>query len=97
MGYNEPGNEHRVVRGTGMQAEAPGTAGIRLAELVAAWSLATDLGTGQPMQHALRACLLASRLGEAPGLNEARIRVFSDTLGLMQQLGLAPVPGTVAA
>jgi hypothetical protein len=38
---------------------------MRLAELVAALSLATDLGMGQPMEHELRACLLAVRLGEA--------------------------------
>lgn len=29
-------------------------AGFRLSELVAALSLATDLGTGQPIEHALR-------------------------------------------
>jgi hypothetical protein len=28
--------------------------GIRLAELVAAFSLATDLGLGQPVEHVLR-------------------------------------------
>jgi HD-GYP domain-containing protein (c-di-GMP phosphodiesterase class II)/DNA-binding CsgD family transcriptional regulator len=32
---------------------------VRLAELIAAVSLATDLGTGQPMEHALRTCYLA--------------------------------------
>src|SRR5688572_5995739 len=35
--------------------------GVRLAELVAAISLATDLGTGQPMEHALRTCQLSMR------------------------------------
>jgi HD-GYP domain-containing protein (c-di-GMP phosphodiesterase class II) len=43
---------------------------LRLAELVAALSLATDLGMGQPMEHELRTCLLAVRLGEALGLAE---------------------------
>ena len=37
---------------------------IRAAELVGALSLATDLGTGQPLEHALRTAVLAVRLGE---------------------------------
>ena len=41
----------------------------RLAELIAALSLATDLGTGQPMEHALRTCLLATRAGRELGLD----------------------------
>ena len=36
--------------------------GVRLAELVAAFSLAIDLGLGQPMEHVLRAWLIADRL-----------------------------------
>lgn len=36
--------------------------GIRLADLVAAFSLASDLGLGQPMEHALRSWLIADRL-----------------------------------
>jgi hypothetical protein len=40
-----------------------GESGIRLAELVAAFSLATDLGLGQPLEHALRSWLIAARLG----------------------------------
>ncbi len=39
--------------------------GLRLAELVAAFSLATDLGLGQPMEHVLRSWLIAVRLGNA--------------------------------
>jgi HD-GYP domain-containing protein (c-di-GMP phosphodiesterase class II) len=42
----------------------------RLAEVVASLSLATDLGIGQPTEHALRACLLAMRLAERLGLSE---------------------------
>jgi hypothetical protein len=34
--------------------------GLRLAELVAAFSLATDLGMGQPMEHVLRSWLMPS-------------------------------------
>jgi HD-GYP domain-containing protein (c-di-GMP phosphodiesterase class II) len=43
----------------------------RLAELVAALSLGIDLGFGQPMEHVLRQCLIAVRLGEALGLDES--------------------------
>ncbi len=42
--------------------------GLRLAELLAAFSLATDLGLGQPMEHVLRSWLIAGRLGERLGL-----------------------------
>lgn len=40
------------------------TDGLRLAELVAAFSLASDLGLGQPMEHVLRSWLIAARLAE---------------------------------
>jgi HD-GYP domain-containing protein (c-di-GMP phosphodiesterase class II)/DNA-binding CsgD family transcriptional regulator len=46
---------------------------LRLAELVTALSLATDLGMGQPMEHALRTCLLSLRLGEALGLGRPQL------------------------
>jgi HD-GYP domain-containing protein (c-di-GMP phosphodiesterase class II) len=42
--------------------------GIRLAELVAAFSLATDLGFGQPMEHVLRSWFIAARLAERVGI-----------------------------
>ncbi len=42
--------------------------GIRLAELIAAFSLATDLGFGQPMEHVLRSWLIAARMAERMGL-----------------------------
>jgi len=40
---------------------------IRAAEVVGVLSLATDLGTGQPLEHALRSAVLAVRLGELAG------------------------------
>src|SRR3954463_13465280 len=40
---------------------------VRAAELVGALSLATDLGTGQPLEHAMRTAVLAVRLGELAG------------------------------
>ena len=44
---------------------------VRLAELVASLSLGIDLGFGQPMEHVLRQCLIALRLGEHLDLDEA--------------------------
>jgi HD-GYP domain-containing protein (c-di-GMP phosphodiesterase class II)/DNA-binding CsgD family transcriptional regulator len=41
---------------------------VRLAELIAAISLATDLGTGQPTGHALRTCYLATGLARELGV-----------------------------
>jgi HD-GYP domain-containing protein (c-di-GMP phosphodiesterase class II) len=41
----------------------------RLAEVVAALSLATDLGLGQPLEHGLRSCVIASRLATALDLD----------------------------
>jgi HD-GYP domain-containing protein (c-di-GMP phosphodiesterase class II) len=38
---------------------------------MAALSLVSDLGMGQPMEHNLRQCLIASRLGARIGLDEA--------------------------
>jgi HD-GYP domain-containing protein (c-di-GMP phosphodiesterase class II) len=46
---------------------------VRLAELIAALSLAVDLSVGQSMEHALRSCLLAVRLGEALGLADEEL------------------------
>ncbi|HEX4820661.1 MAG TPA: HD domain-containing phosphohydrolase [Acidimicrobiales bacterium] len=45
---------------------------LRLIELTAAMSLATDAGTGQPFEHALRTCLLAVRAGDALALTPAQ-------------------------
>jgi hypothetical protein len=47
---------------------------VRLAELVATLSLATDLGMGQPMEHRLRSCLLAMRLAERLALDRDTLR-----------------------
>lgn len=47
---------------------------LRLAELMAALSIATDLGMGQPMEYALTTCIVAVRLGEAADLSEAELR-----------------------
>jgi HD-GYP domain-containing protein (c-di-GMP phosphodiesterase class II) len=53
-----------------VEAAAPPDDPIRLAEVMAALSLATDLGLGQPLEHELGVCLsaleLADRLGCTP-------------------------------
>jgi HD-GYP domain-containing protein (c-di-GMP phosphodiesterase class II) len=45
------------------------TKGLRRAELLAAISLAIDLGLGQPMEHMLRSSLIATRIAERMGLD----------------------------
>lgn len=44
--------------------------GVRAAEVVAALSLATDLGTGQPLERGLRATLAACRVCDRLGVDE---------------------------
>jgi HD-GYP domain-containing protein (c-di-GMP phosphodiesterase class II) len=57
------------------------TALPRRAELLAALSLAIDLGLGQPMEHLLRSCILGTRVCALLGLpSERRDRVFYTTL-----------------
>src|SRR5215467_15751269 len=57
LGKRAEGDCERAVNGS---AKAP----VRLAEIVALLSLGTDLGLGQPMEHMIRACLIALRLAE---------------------------------
>ncbi len=45
----------------------------RLAELVAALSLATDLGMGQPMEQGLRTCLVSLRLADLAGVDAEQL------------------------
>jgi HD-GYP domain-containing protein (c-di-GMP phosphodiesterase class II) len=44
--------------------------GVKLAELLACLSLATDLGLGQPEEHVLRQTVIATRLAALAGLGE---------------------------
>ena len=55
-----------------MEAAGP-AANVRAAELVGALSLATDLGTGQPLEHALRTAVLSARLGELAGASAEEV------------------------
>jgi len=47
---------------------------IRLAELMSALSIGTDLAMGLPMEYALTSCIVAVRLGEAAGFSETVLR-----------------------
>lgn len=51
-------------------APAVPSSSIRLAEILGSLSLATDLSVGCPMETALRAALIATRLGRAQGCRE---------------------------
>ena len=59
---------------------------VHLAELVAALSLATDLGVGQPMEHVLRTCLLALELGRLLGASDDEMAEIYD-VALLRHLG----------
>lgn len=52
-------------------ATAEADSGVTLPELLAAFSLATDLGLGQPVEHVLRSWRIAVRLADVVGLPEA--------------------------
>ncbi len=58
----------------------------RLAELVAALSLASDLGVGQPMEHVLRSCLLAVAFGRDLGVPERELADVYD-VSLLRRIG----------
>jgi len=54
---------------------------LRLANLLAALSLETDLAMGHPPEEAMRTCLLATALGPGIGLPEAEVAdVYSISL-----------------
>ena len=48
--------------------------GVRLAEVLAALSKAVDLGMGQPVETALRTCVVGMRLGGAAGFGSEDLR-----------------------
>lgn len=50
------------------------TAPLRLADVLAGLSVATDLATGAPLETALRTCLVATHVGRALGLDAAALR-----------------------
>jgi hypothetical protein len=46
------------------------TSGVRLSDLVAALSYASDLGLGQPLAYCLRKTVIPLRLGDLAGLGD---------------------------
>jgi HD-GYP domain-containing protein (c-di-GMP phosphodiesterase class II) len=69
---------------------------LRLAELLAALSLAIDLGTGQPMEWVMQCCLMGVQLAEVLGLDEQnRRKVYY--LSLLRHLGCTAAASGVAA
>src|SRR4051794_2844402 len=63
-----------------------GQAPVRAAEVIGAMSMATDLGTGQPLEHALRTAILAVRLGELAGLTPQEL-VDAYYISLLHSIG----------
>ncbi len=57
-----------------MQSQPDRDASLRRAEIVLALSHATDLLIGQPMEYALKTCVLGVRLGVSLGLQPAIVR-----------------------
>lgn len=54
------------------------SSGVRLADLITAMSLATDLGLGQPPEHMLRAATISMRMGQRLGLGPAELCTLYD-------------------
>ena len=69
---------------------------IRLIELLASVSLATDLGTGQPLGHALRTCTIATALAEAMGRAPGDVRTVQQ-FALLRFLGCTSDAAETAA
>jgi hypothetical protein len=66
---------------------------VRMSELMAALSLATDIGMAQPLESGLATCLAATALAERLGLADVdRGRVHH--LALLQHVGGPPTPIT---
>ncbi len=56
----------RTLEGAGAETSS----GVRLSEVIAAVSLAADLGLGQPMEHVLRSCVIATRFARQLDVSE---------------------------
>ena len=59
---------------------------VSAGEVLAALSLATDLGTDQPLEHGLRTCVLSARLAAAAGCDDDE-RADAYHLGLLHSVG----------
>lgn len=72
-----------------------GHGSVRLAELVASLSLATDLGRGQPMEHCIRKTAIGLRLADLLGLSDDdRVATY---VGRSVELVRELTPGLVRA
>ena len=71
------------------------SSGVRLNEVLAAVSLATDLGLGQPSEHMVRAARLSMRLGERLALDTGQLATLYD-VSMLTYVG-CPVYGNEAA
>jgi HD-GYP domain-containing protein (c-di-GMP phosphodiesterase class II) len=69
---------------------------LRLAELLASVSLGTDLGTGQPLGHALRTCTIATALADAMGCAPDEVRTVHQ-FALLRFLGCTSDAAETAA
>lgn len=69
---------------------------LRLAEILASVSLATDLGTGQPPGHALRTCTIAVALAEKVGCSPDEVRTVHQ-FALLRFLGCTSDAAETAA
>ena len=69
---------------------------LRLTELLASVSLATDLGTGQPLGHALRTCTIATALAEELGCGAEDVRTVHQ-FALLRFLGCTSDAAETAA
>jgi HD-GYP domain-containing protein (c-di-GMP phosphodiesterase class II) len=56
-----------------MLAQERADSGVRRGEVIAALSLATDLAMGQPVEFALKSCVLATRIGRMLGLTHEQL------------------------
>jgi HD-GYP domain-containing protein (c-di-GMP phosphodiesterase class II)/DNA-binding CsgD family transcriptional regulator len=72
------------------------TGTLRLAELLASVSLATDLGTGQPLGHALRTCAVATTLARELGCDAEEARTVHQ-FALLRFLGCTSDAAETAA
>src|SRR4051794_2385270 len=57
-----------------IQQQPTSSSTVRLAEVMGALSLATDLGMGQPLEFALTSCVLATRIGASLGMTTDELR-----------------------
>src|SRR3954453_4157219 len=76
--------------------DQPASTGVRLAEIMAALSTATDLAMGQPLEFAMASCVIAVRLGEALGYTDQELRAIYYQ-ALLRYIGCNAETTTMAA